>query len=106
MTDSRMFEFGRLSQREKTKLAVLKAICLVWTGACLLSMIFWDQKLSAQLLSASTSLAGPFFYMNFCNVKSEVMELFEPPYPLKGGGLAILSALFLVASIYLQWNRN
>lgn len=97
------FEFGFMNRREKIKLVVLKLIFLAWTAICLLSMVFWDQKTSVQLETAGASLAGPFFYMNFCNVKSEVMELFEPPYPLKGGGLAIVSAMFLVTSIYLQW---
>lgn len=106
MAKGNNFEFGYMSRREKIKLALLKIVCLGWTAACLLAVIFWYHKTSAQLSTAAASLAGPYFYLNFCNVQSEAMELFEPPYPLKGNGLGIVCILFTIAAIYYQWIGN
>ena len=103
MANRETFEFGFMSRREKIKLAALKAASLGWTAACLLAIIFWKHTTSAQLSTAAASLAGPYFYLNFCNVQSEVMELFEPPYPLKGNGLGVVSICLEVAAIYYHW---
>ena len=96
------FEFSYMHNREKLKLYLLKAFCWVWTIGSLANMIFWNQTTSSQLLSAGGVLTGAFFYINLCHVRSEVVELFEPPYPMKGLGVSIIVGICLAASIYFQ----
>jgi len=73
-------------------------------GKCFLSLLiangfFWlvsdkSSTLSSDLIQVSGILCAIFGYINLINVKSELMELFEPPYEYTG--YEFLAAGFLL----------
>ncbi|HAK53312.1 MAG TPA: hypothetical protein DCM54_15630 [Gammaproteobacteria bacterium] len=97
------YEFGYMSKREKLKLLLLKFLSLCWVTWTAFTTIYGD-RLSLQFYGASGVMCGAYFYMNLFFIKSEVMELFELPYPVKGQILAYLAGIFLLIGIYYQVN--
>lgn len=99
----RGYEFGYMDRREKLKVTLLKLASFAWIAIAILALVVWADSTSAVLTSAGAIVVGAFFYINLCTVRTEVAELFEPPYPLKGQGLGIIVAACLFASIYFSW---
>jgi len=97
------YEFGFMDDREKCKILLLKILSVVWMAYMVLETIY-AEKLSDQFLAAGGIMVGAYSYSNLYNVKSEVVELFEPPYPARGGGFAIICTFCLIATIYYQLN--
>ena len=97
------YEFGFMDDREKRKILLLKILFIVWTKYMVLEAIYGD-RLSSQFSSAAGMMSGAYFYSNLYSVQSEVVELFEPPYPARGGGFAIICTFSMIASIYYQLN--
>ena len=97
------YEFGFMDDQEKRKILLLKILSLVWIAAAVLDTVY-AETLSYRFSSAGGILSGAYIYTNLYGIKSEVMELFEPPYPTKGNGLIIICTLCWVASIYYQLN--
>jgi len=94
------YEFRYMDSRERLKIAALKLVSLCWIGLCLVSLVFHDTSLASKLNSAGGCTAGAFLYLNLFHVKSELMELFEPPYQYHGIGLIVISAAFTMASMW------
>jgi hypothetical protein len=100
MMGKRNFEFGFMTRRERIKLELIKTMSLAFVAWCLWSLVFHDLSVSSRLTYASGSLAFSVFYLNMLRVKSEVIELFEPPYNFKGLGMIWLGFVFSLMSTY------
>ena len=92
-----------MSKREKAKLIALKILSICWVAIMGFEAIYGD-KLSSQFYGVSGVMFGAYFYMNLFVIKSEVMELFEPPYPIQGYMLGYLASIFLIIGLYYQVN--
>ena len=88
--------------KEILKVRVLKWLCLAWVSYMLVLVTLVERDVSSEISAAGASMAGFYLYMNLFRVKSEVIELFEPPYPTVGNGLGFITFLCLVTSICLQ----
>ncbi|MDG2072094.1 MAG: hypothetical protein P8J55_10350 [Pseudomonadales bacterium] len=97
------YEFGFMDKREKRKILLLKILSVVWMAYMVWETIY-AEKLSDQLSAAGGIMVGAYAYSNLYNVKPELMELFEPPYPTRGGGFVIICMLCFIAQIYYQLN--
>lgn len=100
---NKSYEFGFMDTKEKVKLLVLKFISLAWIFTAMLEMIY-EEDLSYKCAAATGLIPGVYLYFNLYFVKSEVMELFEPPYPTRGNGRVFIGTFFLITSIYYQLN--
>ena len=106
MSTSAEYEFGYISRKERVKLAVAKFSCLVLATYALYSIIFLQLDTSSKLHQAAGVLAALGFYINLFRVKSEVVEIFEPPYHFHGHGLGILCFCFMAAGFYYEFMRG
>lgn len=100
MSRDSSFEFGFISRKEKIKLAGAKLLCLAIVAFSLLALVFSDygDSLASRFAFAGGALSAFAAYMNLFKVKSELVELFEPPYDFDGTGIAVLIVLFVLAS--------
>jgi hypothetical protein len=100
------YEFGYVPGRVKWKLIAAKAVSLLWVSGTLYELVFLSSKTSAKLIAASGCVAGIYVYTNLYQVRLEIRELFEPPYPCRGNGLSLICFICSVAAIYYQLNGD
>ncbi|HIG42961.1 MAG TPA: hypothetical protein EYQ14_20825 [Gammaproteobacteria bacterium] len=75
------YEFTYMSSGEKRKLLVAKCVLALMIASAFYMLIASDATtLSSDLFNVSWILSAFFGYLNLSRVKSELMELFEPPY--------------------------
>lgn len=104
--DRKMYEFRSMSRREKWKIEVFKLFSLGMILYALYAMVFLDLRTSAQLANAAGVMSFSYVYFNLFRVNSEIVELFEPPYDVKGNGIVVLVVMFSIASIYFVLNAD
>ena len=97
------YEFQHMSGAEKWKVEVLKLLGLGIIAYSAFKLVFFDFDIGRRLFETSGMCLGAFLYMNMFNVKSEVVELFQPPYKLTGLGLSLLGFVLCIASIVFPW---
>ncbi len=89
------YEFGFISKVEKRKVIVSKTLLILLMTYCFVGLIADDTStMSSNFIKVSGILCAIFGYINLINVKSELMELFEPPYEYTG--YEFLAAGFLL----------
>ena len=96
------YEFSYMSTREKRKILIAKIIF----GLVIASCLYWiatstTDDLSADLMNMSAILTAVFGYINLINVKSELMELFEPPYSYNGSEFVFIGFALNIASWFV-----
>ncbi|HIG42963.1 MAG: hypothetical protein ABGY96_30285 [bacterium] len=96
------YEFSYMSAREKKKVLVSKCILAL----LMLLAFYWliageANTLSSELVFIGGILAAIFGYINILTVKSELVELFEPPYTYRAGEFAITAIILNVISWFV-----
>ena len=74
-----------LRPSESRKIIIAKCVLGLFL-VCSLDTLVTHEKasLSDDLIDVSALFSAFFGYLNLLNVKSELIELFEPPYPVTG----------------------
>ena len=84
------YEFSYMSPREKRKVLAFKgALIILMATSFFIILSGASLSLSADLFQLSGILSIFFGYINVLHVKSELIELFEPPYFYVGYEFAI-----------------
>ena len=96
------FEFGCMSKSEKRKVLVSKLVLAVLISFCFIVLVL-DETLtpSSNLILVSGALGAIFGYINLLNIKSKLMELFEPPYAYIGYEFIIVSMILNITSFFI-----
>ena len=94
-------EFSFRSKKERIKLLVAKAVlaALMLSGFVILMS---EPDLASDLFAISGILAATFGYINLYSVRSELIELFEPPYQYNGSEFLVAGLIFNLGGIYVQ----
>lgn len=76
------YEFGYQSKTQKAVLIVLKVILLLLLADSFYSLGWIDQSFQEKLRSIGGVFIGFWIYSNLLRVKTEIKELFIPPFKI------------------------
>ena len=93
---------GSISLKEKRKIFFGKCIMGALIVGVLIPLVSSkNASLSSNLLDINSLFTAFFGYLNLANIKSELMELFEPPYPFIGAEFVIVSFFCSTISFFV-----
>ena len=92
----------QLSPREKRKIFICKCVLGIIMACALIPLVTDENStLSSDLLDINGLLSAFFGYLNLLNIKSELIELFEPPYPFTGFEFIIIAFPCSIISLFI-----
>ena len=98
------YEFAYMSDRERQKLVITKTLVFISVIYSLWQLVVSDgTPPHSDYFNAAWILGAVFVYINLMTVRSELIEIFEPPVEFRGKEFAWASSAIFCAGLYFQF---